>query len=409
MTTVLMGMFMFSFVILVLVCVLMVAKKRLVSSGEAEITINDDKNKSLKTNVGSNLLSTLAQSEIYIPSACGGKGTCGTCKVTVKKGGGAILPIEKTLINRKEARNGVRLACQVKVKQDISIEIPPEIFNVRQWKCKVRSNRNVATFIKELILELPQGEEMDFQAGGYIQVECPPYEMSFKDIDIDERFRDDWDKHGLWELESHVDEPAIRAYSMANYPEESSIIMLNVRIATPPPDSPKGTPPGVMSSYLFSLKPGDDVLISGPYGDFYAKDTDAEMVFIGGGAGMAPMRSHIFDLFVRLKTNRKVSFWYGARSMREAYYIDDFNALEKEHPNFQWHLALSDPLPEDEWSGPVGFIHKVLHDAYLCKHDEPEECEYYVCGPPPMLAAVQDLLHNLGVEEDNILFDDFGI
>lgn len=407
--TVLMGMFMFSFVILVLVCVLMIAKKRLVSSGEVEITINDDKDKSLKTNAGANLLSTLAQNEIFIPSACGGKGTCGTCKVTVKKGGGAILPIEKAFINRKEARNGVRLSCQVKVKQDIRIEVPPEIFSIRQWKCKVRSNRNVATFIKELILELPEGEEMDFRAGGYIQVECPPYEMSYEDIDVDERFRDAWDKQGLWELESHVDEPAVRAYSMANYPEESSIIILNVRIATPPPDCPKDTPPGVMSSYLFSLKPGDEVLISGPYGDFFAKDTDAEMVFIGGGAGMAPMRSHIFDLFFRLKTNRKVSFWYGARSLREAYYIEDFNGLEAKHPNFQWHLALSEPLPQDEWSGPVGFIHKVLYDAYLCKHDEPEECEYYICGPPPMLAAVLDLLHNLGVEEDNILFDDFGI
>jgi Na+-transporting NADH:ubiquinone oxidoreductase subunit F len=296
----------------------------------------------------------------------------------------------------------------VKVKEDMKIEVPPEVFNVRKWKCNVRSNRNVATFIKELVLELPQGEEVPFRAGGYIQIECPPYEFTYEAIDVDERYREDWDKYNLWKIKAVNSEPVERAYSMANYPQERGIIMLNVRVATPPPRAPEGTPPGVMSSYIFNLKPGDEVTISGPYGEFYAKDTNAEMVFIGGGAGMAPMRSHIFDQFNRLHTTRKVSFWYGARSMREAFYVDEFDKLAQEHENFTWHLALSEPLPEDNWKGYVGFIHQVLYDHYLKDHPAPEDIEYYICGPPMMLEAVVAMLHNLGVEDDNILFDDFG-
>ncbi len=408
MITILMGMFMFSFVILGLVCVLMVAKKRLVSSGEVSIVINEDEEKALKTSVGSALLSVLAQNSIFVPSACGGKGTCGVCKVVVHEGGGALLPTEKGLVSRGEERAGVRLSCQVKVKQDMRIEVAPEIFSAKQWECTVQSNRNVASFIKELVLELPEDEEMDFRAGGYIQTECPPHHVRFWDIDVDEQFRPEWDRYGLWELESIAEEPVSRAYSMANYPGEKGVIMLNVRIATPPPGAPAKTPPGIMSSYLFSLKPGDKILVSGPFGDFFAKDTDAEMVFIGGGAGMAPMRSHIFDLFYRLKTKRKVSFWYGARSLLEAFYLKDFDKIQEDNPNFEWHLALSEPQPEDNWDGHVGFIHQVLYDEYLRDHEAPEDCEYYICGPPLMLSATRELLDNLGVENDNIMFDDFG-
>jgi Na+-transporting NADH:ubiquinone oxidoreductase subunit F len=353
-------------------------------------------------------LASLATEHIYIPSACGGKGTCGVCKVKVLEGGGAMLPTEETHISRGEAREGVRLSCQVKVKNNLKIELPPEIFDIRKWQCKVRSNRNVATFIKELVLELPEGEDVPFRAGGYIQTECPPHTVHFKDFDIEERFRGDWDKYGLLDLVSHCDEEVSRAYSMANYPEEKGIIMLNVRIATPPPRTPEGTPPGIMSSYLFNLKPGDEVTISGPYGEFFARDTDAEMVFIGGGAGMAPMRSHIFDQFKRIHTKRKVSFWYGARSLREAFYVEDFDAIQAENENFTWTLALSEPLPEDKWEGPVGFIHQVLLDNYLSKHPAPEDVEYYICGPPMMNTAVINMLQDLGVEEENIMFDDFG-
>lgn len=408
MPTVLMGMFMFSFVILSLVCILMVAKGKLVSAGNVKISINDDPDHSIEVSTGSTLLSTLAQHQIFIPSACGGKGTCGVCKVIVKEGGGALLPTELPHITRGEAREGVRLSCQVKIKQDMKIEVPPEIFSIRKWRCKVRSNRNVATFIKELVLELPPGEEVPFRAGGYIQLECPPHTVSFRDFDIDEQYRADWDRFNLWQLESHCTETVQRAYSMANYPLEKDIIMLNVRIATPPPGSPSGTPPGIMSSYIFALKPGDEVTISGPYGEFFAKDTDAEMVFVGGGAGMAPMRSHIFDQFYRLKTKRKLTFWYGARSLREAFYVEDFDKIQEEHENFRWYLALSEPLPEDKWTGLTGFIHQVLYDSYIKNHPAPEDCEYYICGPPLMLSAVINMLHNLGVEDENILFDDFG-
>jgi Na+-transporting NADH:ubiquinone oxidoreductase subunit F len=408
MQIILLGMLMFNIVILSLVVVLMFAKSKLVSSGEVSIEVNNDPEKTLKAPAGASLLTTLANQEIYIPSACGGKGTCGVCKVKVLEGGGAMLPTEQSHISRGEAREGVRLSCQVKVKNDLKIEVPPEIFDIRKWRCKVRSNRNVATFIKELVLELPEGEEVPFRAGGYIQIECPPHTIHYKDFDIEEQFRDDWDKYNLWDLVSRCDEEVTRAYSMASYPEEKDIIMLNVRIATPPPRAPEGTPPGIMSSYIFSLKPGDDVTISGPYGEFFARDTDAEMVFVGGGAGMAPMRSHIFDQFKRLHTKRKVSFWYGARSLREAFYVEDFDAIQAANDNFTWSLALSEPLPEDNWSGAVGFIHQVLLDNYLSKHPAPEDIEYYICGPPMMNTAVINMLQDLGVEQENIMFDDFG-
>ncbi|MGC9052752.1 MAG: NADH:ubiquinone reductase (Na(+)-transporting) subunit F, partial [Candidatus Hydrogenedens sp.] len=377
------------------------------ASGSVKIIVNDDPNKALSAPVGGTLLNTLANQKIFIPSACGGKGSCGVCKVVVKEGGGSLLPTEQTHINRGLAKKGYRLACQVKVKQDMKIELPPEIFEVRQWKCKVKSNRSVATFIKELVLQLPEGEEVPFRAGGYIQIQCPPYKISYKDFDIEPQFRDVWDKFKLWDITAVNDEHVTRAYSMANYPDEKGIIMLNVRIALPPPNA-KGIPPGIMSSYIFSLKPGDEVTISGPFGEFFAKETNREMCFIGGGAGMAPMRSHIFDQFKRLKTKRKVTFWYGARSKREIFYEDDFNMIQRENENFRWHIALSEPLPEDNWTGLTGFIHQVLHDEYLKNHPAPEDIEYYICGPPLMLSACLNMLHSLGVEDDMIAYDNFG-
>ena len=409
MQIILLGLLMFNVVILSLVVILMVAKAKLVSSGQVSIEVNGDPEKTLKVPAGSSLLSTLANQQIYLPSACGGKGTCGVCKVKIHQGGGAMLPTEQGHISRGEAREGMRLSCQVKVKNDLKIEVPPEVFDIRKWHCTVRSNRNVATFIKELVLELPEGEEVPFRAGGYIQMECPPHTAYFKNFDVEQQFRDDWDKYGLWDLVSRCDEVVTRAYSMANYPDEKGIIMLNIRIATPPPRAPEGTPPGIMSSYIFNLKPGDAVTISGPYGEFYARDTRAEMVFIGGGAGMAPMRSHIFDQFKRIRTTRKVSFWYGARSLREAFYVEDFDAIQAQNDNFTWTLALSEPLSEDKWEGPVGFIHQVLLDNYLSKHPAPEDNEYYICGPPMMNTAVINMLQDLGVEQENIMFDDFGL
>jgi len=407
MLTIALGVAGFTVVIVALVLVLMGAKSKLVSAGEVTITINDDPDKALKTNSGSTLLGTLAANKIFIPSACGGKGSCGVCKVNVTEGGGALLPTEEGHVSRGEAREGCRLSCQVKVKSDMKIEIDPEVFSVRKWKCKVRSNDNVATFIKELVLELPKGEAVPFRAGGYIQIECPPHVANYKDFDIGEKFRDDWDKFNLWQFTSKVDETVTRAYSMANYPAESDIIMLNVRVASPPPRQPE-LPPGKMSSYIFGLKPGDEVTISGPFGEFFAKDTKNEMIFIGGGAGMAPMRSHIFDQFRTLNTDRKVSFWYGARSMKEAFYVDHFDKIAAENPNFEWHLALSDPLPEDNWTGLRGFIHQVLFEEYLKNHPSPEDCEFYICGPPMMLNACRDMLDSLGVEKENVLYDDFG-
>ena len=408
MTTVLLGVGMFTLTIVSLVGLLMLARQQLVSTGDVTITVNDDLDKAFRANAGGTLLETLAANRIFIPSACGGKGSCGVCVVKVQQGGGAILPTELSHISRGEARCGSRLSCQVKVKQDMVVTLPPEVFSVQKWRCKVRSNNNVATFIKELVLELPQGESVPFRAGGYIQVEAPEGSVKYSDFQIDEEYRPDWDKFDLWRYTSTVDEPVTRAYSMANYPEERGVIMLNVRVASPPPRAPEGTPPGKMSSYIFGLQPGDEVTISGPFGEFFAKDTDAEMVFVGGGAGMAPMRSHIFDQLKRLKSKRKMSFWYGARSKREMFYVEDFDGLAAENENFKWHVALSDPQAEDNWTGYTGFIHNVLYENYLRDHDAPEDCEFYMCGPPMMNAAVIGMLKDLGVEDENILLDDFG-
>ena len=408
METILFGVAGFTIVILALVLILMAARARLVQTGDVRILINGDPDKAITASAGSTLLNTLAENQIFIPSACGGQGTCGVCRVTVNEGGGSILPTETGHINRGDAREGCRLSCQVKVKQDMEIEIPDEIFGVRRWQCKVRSNHNVATFIKELVLELPEGESVPFRAGGYIQIECPPHTVHYKDFDVEDEYRPDWDNFDVWRYTSTVGEVVNRAYSMANYPEEEGIIMLNVRIASPPPRGPEGIPPGQMSSYIFNLKPGDEVTISGPFGEFFAKPTDNEMIFIGGGAGMAPMRSHIFDQFRRLHTDRKVSFWYGARSLREAFYVEDFDAIAAENDNFEWHLALSEPQPEDNFEGYTGFIHQVLYDNYLKDHPAPEDCEYYICGPPMMNDACIKMLTDLGVEPENVMFDDFG-
>ena len=407
MLTILYGVIGFTVVILALVVILMFARSRLVSSGNVRILINEDPEKALETAAGSTLLGTLADNKLFIPSACGGQGTCGVCRVVVREGGGSLLPTEAGHISRREAREGVRLSCQVKVKEDMEIEVPAEVFDIRKWTCRVRSNENVATFIKELVLELPAGESVPFRAGGYIQIECPPHIVEYKNFEVEDEYHEDWDKFDQWRFVSKVDEDVVRAYSMANYPEEHGVIMLNVRIASPPPRNPD-VPPGQMSSYIFNLKPGDEVVISGPYGEFYARDTNNEMIFIGGGAGMAPMRSHIFDQFRRIHTDRKVSFWYGARSMREAFYVEDFDTIASENENFAWHLALSEPLEEDQWTGMKGFIHQVLYDKYLKDHPSPEDCEYYICGPPMMNDAVIKMLTDLGVERENIMFDDFG-
>ncbi|MFO8072755.1 MAG: NADH:ubiquinone reductase (Na(+)-transporting) subunit F [Polyangia bacterium] len=404
---ILLGVAMFSAVILALVGVLLLARSKLSPSGKVKIVVNDDEEKSFESEAGSSLLNTLGDRGVYIPSACGGKGSCGVCTLKVHEGGGDILPTELTHISRGEARENLRLSCQVKVREDMRVEIPPEVFDVRKWRCKVRSNRNVATFIKELVLELAPGEEVPFRAGGYVQIECPPHEVRYRDFEIDERFRDEWDRLELWRYVSRSGEKVSRAYSMANYPGEKGVIMLNVRIATPPPDA-LHAPPGIMSSYIFALRPGEEVTISGPYGEFFAKETENEMCFIGGGAGMAPLRSHIFDQLLRLRSERRISFWYGARSLREAFYIEDLDRLAREHDNFDWTLALSDPKPEDDWRGPIGFIHNVVRDRFLADHPEPEEVEYYLCGPPLMIDATTELLYDFGVEEENISYDDFG-
>ncbi|WP_028773976.1 NADH:ubiquinone reductase (Na(+)-transporting) subunit F [Shewanella waksmanii] len=399
------GIGMFTLVVSLLVMVILVAKSKLVATGNVKIGINDDAEKAVNTPVGDKLLGALAGQNIFIPSACGGGGTCGQCRVTVKSGGGDILPTELDHITKKEAKAGCRLACQVAVKTDMELEVEEEIFGVKKWQCEVISNNNTATFIKELLLKLPEGEDVKFKAGGYIQIEAPAHEVKYSDFDIPEMYRDDWEKYQLFDLVSTVDEEVLRAYSMANYPDEKGRIMLNVRIATPPADN---VPPGKMSSYIFNLKAGDKVTISGPFGEFFVKDTDAEMVFIGGGAGMAPMRSHIFDQLKSKHTKRKMSFWYGARSTREVFYQQDFDTLAAENDNFVWHVALSDPLPEDNWDGYTGFIHNVLYENYLKQHKAPEDCEFYMCGPPIMNAAVITMLESLGVEEENILLDDFG-
>ena len=406
MFVVLLGVSMFTVVVLALVGVILAAKKQLVPSGPVKIMINNQKE--VEVPAGGKLLGALADAGVFVSSACGGGGTCAQCKVKVHDGGGEILETEKGHINKREAADGERLSCQVAVKNDMTVEVPAEAFDTKKWDCEVISNDNVATFIKEFMLKLPEGEDVDFKAGGYIQIECPPHEVHYKDFDINERFHEDWDKYDVWRYVSKVDEPVVRAYSMANYPGEKGIIMLNVRVATPPFRAPEGTPPGKMSSWIFSLKPGDKATISGPYGEFFIKETDAEMVYIGGGAGMAPLRSHIFELFKRQKTERKVSYWYGGRSMRELFYVDHFREIEKEFDNFQFNIALSEPLPEDNWKGPQGFIHQVLHDEYLSKHPAPEDIEYYICGPPMMNAAVFKMLDDLGVEPENIAYDDFG-
>lgn len=402
---IILGVSLFTAIILALVFVILAARAKLVSAGDVTININHEKN--ITVPAGGKLLQTLANNGVFLASACGGGGTCAQCKCIVKSGGGSMLPTEETHFNKRQAREGWRLSCQTPVKQDMEIEVPEDVFGVKQWQCTVESNPNVATFIKELTLRLPEGENVDFRAGGYVQLECPAHHVKFKDFDIQPEYRGDWEHFKFFDLESKVDEPVVRAYSMANYPEEKGIVKFNIRIATPPPRT-QGLPPGKMSSYVFSLKPGDTITVYGPFGEFFAKDTKAEMVFIGGGAGMAPMRSHIFDQLKRLKTDRKMSFWYGARSLRELFYQDEYDGLAAEFPNFEWHVAMSDPQPEDNWTGPTGFIHNVLYENYLKDHPAPEDCEFYMCGPPMMNAAVIKMLKSLGVEDENILLDDFG-
>ena len=405
MLEIILGVTFFTVIVIALVFVILGAKSKLVAEGNVEIEINHEKK--IHVPIGSKLLTALADNNLFVSSACGGGGTCAQCKVKVSEGGGDILPTELNHITKREAAEGDRLACQVTVKQNMKIHVHDEVFGVKKWQTTVRSNHNVATFIKELVLELPKGESIDFRAGGYIQIECPAFDAKFSEFDIEERFRDEWDKYNLWAIQSVFKEPAIRAYSMANYPEENNIIMLNVRISTPPPRI-ADAPPGIMSSYIFNLKPGDKVTISGPFGEFFARETQNEMIFVGGGAGMAPMRSHIFDQLRRIKTDRKLTFWYGARSLREMFYVEDFDMLQAENKNFTWHIGLSEPKPEDNWTGHVGFIHNVLYENYLKNHPAPEDCEYYLCGPPMMNSAVIKMLLDLGVERENIMLDDFG-
>ena len=401
------GVVSFTGVVLLLVLVIIFARSRLVSTGSVNIEINDDPANTITVPAGSKLLQTLAENKIFLSSACGGGGTCSQCKCLVMDGGGSILPTEESHFTSKEQNEGWRLSCQVAVKNDLKIKIPDEVFGVKEWECEVISNDNVATFIKELILKLPEGEEVNFKAGGYVQLEAPAYkDLSYKAFDVDNEYHSDWDKFKIWENVANNDEPIIRAYSMANYPEEKGVLKFNIRIASPPPGS--DVPPGLMSSWVFNLKAGDKVRVFGPFGEFFARKTDAEMVFVGGGAGMAPMRAHIFDQLLRINTNRKITFWYGARSLREMFYVDEFDKLQEDNENFNWHVALSDPLPEDNWSGETGFIHQVLLDNYLKSHPAPEDCEYYLCGPPMMNKAVIDMLINLGVEPENIMLDDFG-
>jgi Na+-transporting NADH:ubiquinone oxidoreductase subunit F len=400
------GVGLFTTIILVLVFVILVARSKLVSSGTVTVLVNDDRE--LQLPVGVKLMQGLADAELFIPSACGGGGTCGQCRVRVLSGGGVILPTETSFINKRETAEHYRLSCQVAVKQDMEVQVPDEVFGVRRIDCTVVSNDNVASFIKELVLALPDGEELEFRAGGYIQIECPPHDLKYSDFAIEEKYRDDWDRYKLWRFESHVKETVSRAYSMASFPLEKTVVKLNVRIATPPPGSSDSVPPGIMSSFIFNLKPGDHVTISGPYGEFFAKETNNEMVFVGGGAGMAPMRAHIFDQLKRRHSTRKMSFWYGARSLKEVFYKEEFDELAAANDNFEWNLAMSEPQPEDDWQGYVGFIHKVLFDEYLRRHEAPEDCEYYLCGPPMMNTAVIKMLEDLGVPRENILLDDFG-
>jgi Na+-transporting NADH:ubiquinone oxidoreductase subunit F len=396
---------MFTAIVLLCVALILVARSRLVSTGSVNILINGEK--TITVPAGGKLLQTLSGAKLFLPSACGGGGTCAQCKCIITGGGGAMLPTEKGHFSRREAAVGWRLSCQAAVKQDMKIRVPDEVFGVKQWECTVESNPNVATFIKELTLRLPEGENVNFRAGGYVQLECPPHRVKYADFEIEEKYRGDWEHFGFFKLESTVKDTVVRAYSMANYPQEKGVVKFNIRIATPPPGS-QGIPCGQMSSWAFNLKRGDKVKVYGPFGEFFAKDTDAEMVFIGGGAGMAPMRSHLFDQFKRLHSKRKISFWYGARSLREMFYAEEYNQLATENDNFSWHIALSDPQPEDNWTGYTGFIHNVLYEQYLKDHPAPEDCEYYMCGPPMMNAAVIQMLTALGVEPENIMLDDFG-
>jgi Na+-transporting NADH:ubiquinone oxidoreductase subunit F len=405
MLEIILGIIIFTGIVIALVFGIIGAKSKLVAEGDVEILINHEKK--IHVPVGSKLLQALAENGLFVSSACGGGGTCGQCKVVVNSGGGEILPTELSHITKREAAHGERLSCQVACKYNMDIEVEDEVFGIKKWECTVKSNHNVATFIKELVLDLPKGEKINYRAGGFIQIECPPHTNKFTDFKVEKEYRDDWDKYNLWRYVSDVKEPTLRAYSMASYPEEEEI-MLNVRIATPPPRADESVPPGIMSSYIFGLKPGDKCIVSGPYGEFFAKDTNAEMVFVGGGAGMAPMRSHIFDQLRRIKSKRKMTFWYGARSKREMFYVEDFDMLQKENKNFTWHTALSEPLPEDKWSGYTGFIHNVLFENFIKNHPAPEDCEYYLCGPPIMNTSVIKMLTDNGVEPENIMLDDFG-
>jgi len=409
-TVILISVAVFLFVILLLVVMLLYARFKLTPQGDVQLKVND---KEFTVSPGTTILNTLSGNEIFLPSACGGGGTCGMCKCQVLEGGGSILPTETGFFTRKEQQQQWRLGCQVKIREDMTIQIPEEVMGIKKWECEVVSNHNVATFIKEFVVRLPEGEKLNFKSGGYIQIDVPKVEVDFKtDVDVEEEYRDEWDKYQMWDLHMKNTEETYRAYSMANHPAEGNIVMLNIRIATPPWDVSHGrfknVNPGICSSYIFSRKPGDKVMVSGPYGEFFIKDTKNEMVYVGGGAGMAPMRSHIFHLFHTLKTGRKVSYWYGARSKREIFYEDHFRSIEKDFPNFTFNIALSEPTKEDNWDGPVGFIHQVLYDNYLRYHEEPEEIEYYMCGPPQMNAAVSKLLYNMGVPEEMIDFDDFG-
>jgi len=404
--TILLGVILFTLLVMALVALITLVRRWIRPEGDVSLRVNGERE--LAVRPGGKLLAALADHGLFLPAACGGAGSCGLCRVRVLKGGGAILPTERAHIDRRDARLGMRLACQLTVKEDLALELPPEVLAARQWECTVRSNRNVATFIKEMILALPEGEPIDFESGGYIQIHVPPHDVSFGAFDVAERFRDEWDRQELWGLRSRLDAGITRAYSMANWPGEKGIIKLNVRIAMPPPTAPPGTPPGHASSWLFARKPGDGVTIAGPFGEFFIHESDSEMVYIGGGAGMAPLRSHLFELLKGRRSTRRISYWYGARSRREVFYEDEFERLAREHENFRFAIALSEPQPEDAWDGPVGFIHQVAYDCYLGEHEAPEDVEYYLCGPPPMIRAVRTMLDGLGVEPESIYFDDFG-
>jgi Na+-transporting NADH:ubiquinone oxidoreductase subunit F len=403
--TIVLGVVMFTVIVLALVVVILSARAKLVSSGDVKISINGEK--TLTVESGGKLMQTLAANGLFLPSACGGGGSCAQCKCVVNSGGGGMLPTEEGSFTKREASEGWRLSCQTPVKEDMVIEVDEEVFGVKQWECTVESNPNVATFIKELTLKLPEGESVDFRAGGYVQLECPPHHVKYSDFDIEDEYRADWERFGFFNIESKVDEEVVRAYSMSNYPEEQGVVKFNIRIASPPPGS-KGIPAGQMSSYVFNLKPGDKMKVYGPFGEFFARETENEMIFVGGGAGMAPMRSHIFDQLKRLKSQRKISFWYGARSLKELFYKEEYDQLAQDNDNFSWNVAMSDPQPEDNWEGMTGFIHNVLLENYLKDHPAPEDCEFYMCGPPMMNQAVINMLKDLGVENENIMLDDFG-